>query len=144
MILCHSSRHNRTAIPWAKNSLDYYNPVGIAETFNQINWTNATIKEFESAVNKAEHYQWCLPQNRVSIILNLIIYNYIFFFGRLLILGPIFSLIACQQWIVHMKLLISVLTINLNHVVRDWGVCHQHQELLRLVEYFFSLQHYSQ
>ena len=62
------------------NSLDYYNPVGIAETFNQINWTNATIKEFESAVNKAEHYQWCLPHNRVSIIFkfgNLLLYIFL-------------------------------------------------------------------
>ena len=90
-------RHNKTAIQWAKISLDYYNPVGIAETFNQIHWTNSTIKEFESAVNKAEHYQFCFPQNRVSIIFNLLIYYCIFFSDRFLILGLIFSLIACQQ-----------------------------------------------
>ncbi|XP_019849476.1 PREDICTED: DBH-like monooxygenase protein 1 homolog [Amphimedon queenslandica] len=53
-------RHNSTAINVAMNSLNYYNPDGISESFNQISWTNDTIRQFETAVRNAKHYQVCL------------------------------------------------------------------------------------
>ena len=53
-------RHNSTAINVAMNSLNYYDADGISESFNQISWTNDTIRLFETAVRNAKHYQVCL------------------------------------------------------------------------------------
>lgn len=41
------------------SSLNSYNTNGISETFNQIQWTNKTIKQFEAAVRNAKNYQAC-------------------------------------------------------------------------------------
>ena len=54
------SRHNSTASNLAMNSLNSYNTDGISESFNQISWTNDTIRQFETAVRNARHYPVCL------------------------------------------------------------------------------------